>query len=338
MKQEPLVSINLLTWNGEKYIKKCLKSALGQSYDNIEINVLDNGSKDKTISIVKEIKKESDKTINIWQNKENIGFAPGQNVLIGKSQGDFILMLNQDAILDKDFVEKAVREMEEDKKIAAIQPKIIKYNYDKDEATDSFDSTGLIIYRNRRIVNRGQGVKNKGQYEKKQEIFGADGAVPFYRREALEDVKVDNEYFDENFFAYKEDIDLSWRLRLYGWKIVYTPSILAYHGRGAGETESMKYGDIIKQRRNVSFFAKKLSFKNQRLMQIKNEIVGHFLKDLLSILKKEILAWGYAIIFEPKILTCVPEFFRLIPSTFKKRKIIMKNRRIDSKEIKKWFV
>ena len=333
-----LVSVNLLTWNGEKYIKKCLDSVLRQTYNNTEINVLDNGSKDKTIVLIKKIKKESNRKINIWQNKENIGFAPGQNVLINKAKGDFILMLNQDAILDKDYIKKAVIEMEEDKKIAAIQPKIIKYDYEKDEPTDSFDSTGLLIYRNRRIVNRGQGVKNKGQYEKKEEIFGADGALPFYRREALEDVKIDNEYFDNDFFAYKEDIDLSWRLRLYGWKIVYVPSILAYHGRGAGESESMKYLDILKQRRKVSFFAKKLSFKNQRLMQIKNEFFSNILRDFFPIFKKTIAAWAYVILFEPKILSCLLQFFRLLPSAWRKRKIIMANRRIGPKDIRKWFV
>ncbi len=337
MKIKPLVSINILTWNAEKYIKKCLNSALRQSYDNIEINILDNGSKDKTIAITKKIKKQTNKKISIWQNEKNMGFASGHNALIDKSKGDFVLMLNQDAILDNDFVKKAVEEMEKDEKIAAIQSKLIKYDYKKDKATNKFDSAGLLIYRNRRIVNRGQGIEDKGQYEKKEEIFGADGAAPFYRRKALEDVKIGSEYFDENFFTYKEDIDLSWRLRLYGWKIVYIPSILAYHGRGAGESESMKYLDILKQRRRVSFFAKKLSFKNQRLMQIKNEFFSDILKDFFPIFKKGILAWGYTILLEPRVLTCLIDFFRLLPSTLRKRKIIMANQRIGSKGMRKWF-
>lgn len=335
---KPLVSINLLTWNGEKYIEKCLKSALGQTYDNIEINVLDNGSKDKTIALIKKIKKKSNKKINIRQNEENIGFAPGQNVLIRNSKGDFILMLNQDAILDKDYIKKALKEMEKDKKIAAIQPKIIKYDYDKNKATDSFDSAGLLIYRNRRIVNRGQGAKDKGQYEEKEEIFGADGAVPFYRSKALEDIKIDNEYFDESFFAYKEDVDLSWRLRLYGWKIVYVPSILAYHGRGAGEKAVRNYVSVALARRKISKFAKFYSFKNQRLVQIKNELLSLFFRDIFYILTKEIAAWIYVLVFERYTWKAIKALIKEIPGAWQKRKVITKRRRVGARKMKKWFI
>jgi len=99
----------------------------------------------------------------------------------------------------------------------------------------------------------------------------------------------------------------------------------------------MKYLDILKQRRRVSFFAKKLSFKNQRLMQIKNEFFSDILKDFFPIFKKGILAWGYTILLEPRVLTCLIDFFRLLPSTLRKRKIIMANQRIGSKGMRKWF-
>lgn len=242
--------------------------------------------------------------------------------------------------------------MEKDKRIAALQPKVLKYDFSKREPKKVFDTTGLLMLKNRRIINRGQGQKDKGQYDKQEEIFGADGAVPVYRREALEDAKLpirvnprrhphksaSYEYFDESFFAYKEDVDLAWRLRLYGWKAVYAPNVVAYHERGAGESASRKSWEILKERKKISLFSKRLSFKNQRLMQIKNEILSLYFKDLPWIFWKEVRAWGYVLLFEPKILTGLKQFFRQTPKAWRQRKIIMKKRRASAKAMARWFI
>ena len=190
------------------------------------------------------------------------------------------------------------------------------------------DTTGLIAFKNRRFINRGQGEEDKNQYQA-SEIFGVDGAAPLYRRAALEDTKINNEYFDEDFYMYKEDVDLAWRMRLFAWKAIYEPKAVGYHLRGAGDSAVQKPAEIIKQRKKISQFAKFYSFKNQRLMQIKNELPSLFFRDIFSILIKEIGAWLYVIFFEKYTWKAIKSLIKQIPNAIKKRKIIMKNKRVN---------
>lgn len=309
--KNPLVSVNLLTYNGEKYIQDCLDSINRQSYANLEILIIDNCSTDKTRDYLK--------GFPVIFNKENIGFAAGHNQAIRESRGELILCLNQDVILDKDFIKAAVRPFQTDKKIASLQGKLLR-------PKGPLDCTGLVFLKNRRIICRGQGEIDRGQFEKSEEIFGADGAAPVYRRQALEDIKIKQEYFDEDFFCYKEDVDLAWRLKLYGWKAIYQPKAIAWHWRGSGDSAARWPWQIIQERRKINKFSKYLSFKNQRLMQIKNERLGSLLKHLIWWLPKEIAAWLYLIFFERFSWPAIRDLFKQLPSAWQKRKIIMSQR------------
>ncbi|MBU1292252.1 glycosyltransferase family 2 protein [Patescibacteria group bacterium] len=340
----PLVSINLLTWNGEKYIEDCLNSVFNQSYSNLKILIIDNNSTDKTIKYLKKIKDRS-KNLKVIFNKKNIGFSAGHNQGIEQSKGDFILCLNQDAVLGNNFIQNIVEVFNRDKKIASVQGKVLRWqkglpisNQNSDyDVSRIIDTTGLSVLKNRRIINRSQGEIDQEQFNKVEEIFGPDGAVPVYRREALEDVKIGKEYFDESFFAYKEDVDLAWRLRLYGWKSFYQPKSVAYHDRTAGDSFALSYINIIKERLKINKFGKYLAFKNQRLMQIKNEQIGLLIRHLPWILPKEIGSWLYVLILEKYTWRAIGDLFKQIPQAWKKRKIIMSRKKVSAKEMKQWF-
>jgi GT2 family glycosyltransferase len=343
-KNLPLVSINLLSWNGEKYIRDCLGSVFNQTYPNLEIVIVDNGSTDKTVDYLKEIKTKK-RDLKIIFNPKNIGFAAGHNQLIRESKGEFILCLNQDVILDKNFIQGAIEIFNRDKKAAAVQGKLLRWqkglpifeNYSDYQVSHIIDTTGLVVLKNRRIINRGQGEIDQGQFEKIEEIFGPDGAAPVYRRKALEDIKIGNEYFDEDFFAYKEDVDLAWRLRLYGWKIFYQPKSVAFHDRTAGDSFAVSYINIIQERLKISKFGKYLAFKNQRLMQLKNEDYWLLIKHLPWFLPKEIASWFFVLIFERYTWRAIKDLFKKMPRAWQKRKVIMANKRIGTKEIERWF-
>lgn len=332
-----LVSINILTYNGQDLIEPCLNSVLKQTYPNIEILIIDNASTDNTLKVISKFVSHSQIGVGLIENKKNLGFAAGHNIGIKQSRGGYVLCLNQDIVLDKDFVKYAVEAMEKNDKIGSVQCKLLKIRNMNRPKSNIIDSTGLLAYKNRRIVSRGQGEKDKGQY-RKGEIFGVDGAAPLYRRKALEDIKIDDEYFDEDFFAYKEDVDLAWRLRLYEWKAVYQPKAVAYHLRTAGEKAVRNYISVAKERRKLSKFAKFHSFKNDRLMRIKNELPDLFLRDILYIIIKEIGAWAYVLFFERYTWKAIKSLIKQIPNAWRKRKLIMKNKKIDSKQISKWFV
>ena len=375
----PLVSINILNYNDKKTINKAIGSAVEQIYPRVEILIIDNNSTDGSCAIIsrkiseweehrKKILEEKypnenySVRIKLIKNSENIGFAPGHNQAIRECRGDFILCLNSDAILTPNYLEQALKSFD-DEKVSAVQGKLLRYDFEKNEIKKDLkskkniiDTIGLVMLKNRRIIAQAQGEQDYGQYEKEKEIFGADGAVPIYRRTALEDVKMPmilpplnlplvkgeknkiGEFFDEDFFLYKEDVDLAWRLRLYGWKTIYQPKAIAYHGRGAGDSAATTYRRIIEERRKISQKPKYYSFKNQRLMQIKNEMPLLLLIDSPYFLFKEIGSWIYVIIFEHYTIKAIKELFSQMPMAFKKRKIIMKKRRVTWKEMRKWFV
>lgn len=337
-----LVSINLLTYNGQKYIKDCLNSVFSQDYPRLEILVIDNASTDETADYLRALARRPD--LKIIFNQKNLGFSAGHNQAINQSRGEFICCLNQDVVLDKDFIKRAIEVFERDNRVAAVQGKLLRSG--KTAGRDYFiDTTGLDILKNRRIISRGQGQIDQGQFEKMEEIFGADGAAPVYRKKALEDVKIfalkgnqdKGECFDEDFFAYKEDVDLAWRLRLYGWQAVYQPKAVAWHWRGSGESATKTPWGIIRERRKINQLAKYLAFKNQRLMQIKNESVWLLFKHLPWFLPKEIAAWLYVLFFEKYTWSAIKDLFKQMPRAWQKRKLIMAQKSLKAGKMERWF-
>ncbi len=387
MQKHPIVTISLINYNGRKFVFKAIESAVGQSYPNLEIIITDNNSTDGT-------REEIENRINEWEkkreevarkaehnaikpriiyikNKNNNGFGKPHNQAIRIAKGEFILLLNSDAILKSDYIENSLKPFD-DPKVGAVQGKLLRYNFDKGELCKDknnsklniIDTTGLAMFKNRRIVCIGQGQADEGQFEKEKEIFGADGAAPIYRKEALEDIKllkletgnwklkkkqnkkfpISNfqfpkyEYFDEDFFMYKEDVDLAWRLRLAGWKTIYTPKAVAYHGRGSGDSMAESYIDIIKERRKINKRAKYFSFKHQRLMQIKDDFPSLlFTKHFFSFIIKEVGAWIYMAVFERFTFSVLKDLYRDIPIFLEKRKIVMAKKRVGAKEMERWF-
>ncbi len=378
MQNFPIVTISLINYNGKKFVFQAIESAVDQNYPNLEIILIDNDStdgtreeiekripqwKEKREEIKRRLQEDSvheygSNSIKYIKNKENAGFGRPHNEAMRTMKGDFILLLNYDAILKPNYIENVLKPFC-DEKVGAVQGKLLRYNFDKNELyrkkenpeLNVIDTTGLRMLKNRRIVCIGQGQSDTGQSEEEKEIFGADGAVPVYRKSALEDVKLkiidhklldntlhDYEYFDENFFMYKEDVDLAWRFRLAGWKAVYTPKAVAYHGRGSGDSMANNYIDIIKERRKINNFAKYLSFKHQRLMQIKNDFPSLlFTKHFPQFIIKELGAWAYMIVFERFFFKVMKDLYHDVPVFLKKRKMVMARRKVGVREMGKWF-
>jgi GT2 family glycosyltransferase len=343
-----LASVVILTHNGEKTVESCLNSVFSQTYDNIEIIVVDNASEDRTIdeaqSVKRKIQSHSAK-LKIIKNDTNIGFA-GHNVGIENSGGEFVLCINQDVVLEPDFISEAVK-LFGDEKVGAVQGKIlVKESRIKNQESKIIDTTGIVAFKSRRFADRGQGEKDKGQYEKIEEVFGVNGAAAFFRKKCLEDVKMDSrlrgndkgvgEFYDSDFFMYKEDIDLSWRIRLYGWKIMYCPKAVAFAERTSVLAGSGMAGAVSARKKQIQR-VRRFSFKNHRLAIIKNDLPGLFLKHLPWILPREIGSWLYVLFFEPKIWPAIGKFFEQMPRAWKKRMIIMKNKRIGAGEMERWF-
>lgn len=332
------VLIQIVSWNSYKFLPDCLNSIFNQTYKNFSVLIIDNASTDGTIEFIK----ENYPMIMILRNNKNLGFATAHNqgMKLFKNY-PYILIANPDIIFEKDWLEKILSVIERDKKIGAISGKLLKIYTSEPEINEKvktkiIDSAGIKVSRWRRFINRGEGELDHGQYDKKEEVFGFSGACVLCRRQALEDIKIDGEYFDEDFFSYKEDIDLSYRLRWRGWKIIYFPEAVAYHYRQVSG-EKKRISEIIKERKNRSPLVRYLSYRNHLFLLIKNESFINFLKDLPWILFYELGKFLYLLFFEQKTFKAFFEIFKKLPKMLKKRKYILENRKVDSKIIRKWF-
>ncbi|MCH5138448.1 glycosyltransferase family 2 protein [Clostridiaceae bacterium UIB06] len=290
-----LISLVIINYNNKSYLKRCINSILNQTYKNIEIIFIDNQSKDGSFEYVKE--EYDNKGIIIIKNQVNNGYAGAANQGIKLSKGKYVMILNPDIIMEMDFIEKMFNFIESDEEIGALSGKLLKYDFKNDKKLNYIDSAGIIMFKSTRCIDRGQNEEDIGQYNKIEQVFGVCGAAPLYRRAALEIVKIDEEYFDEDFFAYKEDVDLSWRLNLAGFKNMYYPKAIAYHGRGLGGSNGGIF-NFVKNRRSQSEFLRGISFRNHLLMIWKNDINGFINKHKLYILKRQLALAGYMIIFE----------------------------------------
>ncbi|MEK9133047.1 MAG: glycosyltransferase family 2 protein [Patescibacteria group bacterium] len=329
-----MVSIVILNYNGRKLLGECLKSVLALKYADKEVIFLDNASTDDSVEYV--LKNFSE--VRMVVNKENSGYAGGANKGIEVSRGEFVFILNPDIVFESDYLDVLMRRVGRDAKIGAIIGKLRKYDFEHHKKTNLIDSAGLLMFKNRRCVDRGQGEEDLGQYDTAEEVFGITGAAPLYRRSALEDIKVCDEIFDNDFFMYKEDVDVSWRLRLAGWKCFYEPEALAYHGRGTGVLSRDSSLKVAKNRGALSKFQRFYSYKNERLMRVKNELLPHALRDLPHILFKEVLMSGWIVLREQFLFKSVWHFIKQLPRALKKRREIMKAKNTSAKEMRKWFV
>ena len=216
------VSVIIVNWNGRKYLDRCLSSLLPQTYAPFNIILVDNGSTDDSLEFIR----NNFPMVEIVALERNYGFAKANNRGITQafSQGvQFIALLNNDTEVDRNWLAELVKGMYDRDDVGIGASKIL--NMDNRRI---IDSTGHIFSRGI-IRDRGYGMPDNGQYDKKLSVLGACAAACLYRRRMLEEIGL----FDEDFGSYYEDAELSLRARSYGWKARYVPEAIVYHMRQA---------------------------------------------------------------------------------------------------------
>ena len=212
-----LVSVVVVNRNRAPLLEQCLQSLLDQTYASLEILVVDNGSADDSVAVVESF---SDDRIRLFGADENLGFAAGNNLAIQQARGEFIGLLNNDAVAGATWIEKLVEAMQfTAARVGMCASKILFFE------TDVIDKAGHLMYPDGQNRGRGTGQRDIGQYDRVEETLFPDGCAALYRREMLEEVGG----FDESFFAYGDDADLGMRGRWRGWGCVYVPQAVVYH-------------------------------------------------------------------------------------------------------------
>lgn len=236
MSKPTKIAIVILSWNGEKLFDKFLPSVIKNSFsENIEIIVADNGSTDDSL---KHLRKNYP-SLKIIELKTNFGFAEGYNQALKHVDAEYLVLLNSDVQVTENWIEPCIQLFETDKKMAAVQPKILSYNHPEyfeyaGAAGGFIDKFGYPFCRGR-ILNQIE--KNDKQYDKPTKIFWASGACIFVRADAFRIAGG----FDGDFWAHMEEIDLCWRLKSQGFAIAYEPESVVYHlGGGTLSYENPK--------------------------------------------------------------------------------------------------
>lgn len=312
--QEPsngIISIIAVTAGINGYLEPCLDSLKKQTYSGLEIIVIDNSlNRSFTNKII-----SSYPDIQLYPSPVNLFYCRSLNKGIGLSKGDFLLCLNDDVILDKRFIEEALRGFSADARVGMVSGKVLR----SDKKT--IDTTGLFLSLFRTAKERGYGLADAGQFEKSGFIFGVNGAVAFYRRRMLDEIKIDSEYFDCDYRFFYEDLDIAWRANLFGWRAYYTPRAIAYHIRG-GSLRKRDGLDRPYARRYINDELQADLIKNRYLSIIKNESCLGFLLHLPFIVLYGLIIWFYILFSRPRSIKIFFCNLKYINSAFKKRKIL----------------
>ncbi len=332
-----LITISLVTFNGMRWLPACLEAIAAQTHRDVEVIVLDNASSDGSVTM---LRSQADAgRIKLIESDRNLGYAAGHNLVILQSAGELVCLLNQDVILDPRFLAEAAVAFETSPRTGGVQGLVYRLGPDV-RPMAIVDTTGLQIFRNRRVVSRSQGTLDGGPREAGP-VFGADGPCPVYLRTALEDAAIaglrqETEYLDADFFAYKEDVDLAWRLQLAGWQTTYLPSAVAWHARSAAEPARATLRGWIAHRRATPGWIRRISWRNHRLMQVKNEVPSLYLRDIGPIAIRELASMLMLALVDVRDLVAVVDMIRLLPTALRKRRMRAKHP-ADRARLARWL-
>ena len=311
-------------YNGLQFLRDYFESLLNQTYTNFKIVLIDNSDDTSSIDFIKESYHDqlNDEKIIIIKNPQNYGFARSNNLGIKKALEDedckYIVCLNNDIKVLPEFLEEIISCAKKHPDAGSIQAKMIWGPY-----PHLIDSAGLEYSKNGLGFNRGA-YKPSNRYNKEKEIFGCCAGACLYRLDALKDVKMDSEYFDEDFFAYYEDFDLAIRLRWAGWSAWYCPKAIVYHYKGGT-------GGII------SDFAVYHNWRNYTWTIFKNLPKNYIIRYFYLIFLNELILIGISLLRKkPIIIKAKIDAYQDIKKFLKKNKKIKK--RIDFKDLEKWFI
>lgn len=213
---KPVVSVIVVNYNGKAFLERCFSSLMAQTYPSVELILVDNGSSDGSVDLVM----RQFPAVRVILNDKNLGFAEANNVGIRAAHGSLIATLNNDTEACPGWLEALVRAMLSDDRVGMCASKMLLMM-----DPGLINSTGICISRSGACWDRGMFETDRGQYDRLEEVFGPCAGAALYRKSMLDEVGL----FDGDFFAYMEDVDLTFRARAAGWKCLYVPDAVVYH-------------------------------------------------------------------------------------------------------------
>ncbi len=324
MVHNDVVSVTIVTYNSGRFIKRCLESVLSQKYPCKEVIVVDNASTDGTVDILEQFEDRC----QIVYNEENVGFAAAQNQAIRMSSGEWVLTLNPDVLLLGGFVQALVEAGHIHPRIGSVCGKLLTMRATFDIPDKPLvDSTGIYFTPMLRHLDRGSQEIDNGHFLRYEYVFGASAAAALYRREMIDDISISDEFFDPDFFVYREDADVAWRAQLLGWRCIYTPHARGYHVRKVLPGNRRALPPVINMH----------SVKNRFLMRIKNMTRDLYWRNFVSITVRDFVVVGCCLLREHSSLPAFWLLARNWKRIWEKRREIMGRRRVNDEYMASWF-
>jgi GT2 family glycosyltransferase len=331
------VSVVIVHWQQQQWLPACLDALFASEGVACEVTLVNNQPETDLEAILRRFP-----GVQVVQNPANLGYSAGNNEGIRRSRHEFILFLNADAFVRPDCVVRLAEALRADERIGFAHGKLLVHG-----SAGRLDGAGIAVSRGRRFWDRGRGEVDGGQFEQECFSVAGCGALLMFRRAALEDVRLEGEYFDEDFSAYKEDIDLCWRAWWRGWSGWYVPSAVALHVRGHGlpRLDDRNAGGLRRRVGVLQAFrgdrdfvrVRVMSARNQCWLEVKNEPASWMLMDLPWRVAAWIVWMSYAIFFERYMLRGLTEALCGWPGVWRKRRLIKAGRRVSPRDLRPLF-
>jgi GT2 family glycosyltransferase len=317
-----LASVIVVNCNGLAWLGECLESVEAQTYTPVELLVVDNHSGDGSLEWLRDGRRDKWKLIEL---PENLGFSGGVNAGIRQSRGEFIALLNNDAIAERDWLSRLVAGLT-DPRVGMAASKILFY-----DRRNIIDKAGHLLYPDGLNRGRGAGDVDCGQFDRSGEIFFPDGCAALYRRSVFQDVGL----FDAQFFAYGDDADLGLRARWRGWDCRYVPGARVYH-RHSGTLGKYSPQKAFLVERNRLWVAVKL-FPAPLLLASPILTLWRFFWHLCSLFQRRGLAGGVARQHSPgrlflAMVRAYASGLKGLGPILRKRREVFRRRRISNRE------
>ncbi len=329
-------TIQIVTQNSDPYLNDVLEHCWTLTIPPTSVIIVDNASTDDTLPIIYRHQKNHPTTLTLLRNVSNVGFSKGHNQAFALSRRKGVeaaFVLNPDVLLEPDSTERLITVLTNRTDCGSTTGKLLRMG-EASGQHQRIDSAGLAITRSLRVIDRGAGELERGQYDMLVEVFGGSGAATLYRLKALDDAQQGGMDFDEKFFAYKEDIDLAFRLRWRGWKCWYHPEVVGYHARThRGGT----LREILTQRKYRSVRTRQYSYRNHFWMLLKNVPVSILARQFAWILMVEVGHIVYFSVTEPRTLFALSAVLRGLPRIAKERQSIFSSAVGSNKSFIQWM-
>ena len=328
MYMNEIVSVIIPNYNGVDTIRRCIDSVQNQSYKNIEIIVIDSKSTDNSVEIIK----RGYSNVVLIENPYNAGWGIACNVGIRKAKGDYYLILNNDAWMSPDCARELLKGISRDEKYGACASKILL-----GENNSILDvAGGLLIFKDGLSVGRGH-LELSEEYNKEEEVFCANDCCCLFRKEMFDDIG----FYDDDFFIYADETDIGWKAQLTGWKCVYNPKAIAYHGHvNTEERYSSDFKAFYVERNRLfitfKYFPWFLIFVGYGYSFLRYSYQVYYAYKYKGATGKYIqnnsLSEGFLILLKAHIAA-----YSKFPRMLKKRMAIMKKKKISNSEIYGFF-